>query len=854
MLWEWISDALVTLPGCNEELFQRLLIEKRLRFSNRELHIDIVDGSNARLVCAALNTRKNLFLVLPDNSVYRPAFLCAIAVVQTWLDIRYLFRRSSLHGQTILYFGSTVGIREQLRNISISNVNLAEAFRQQDLGRRNITPLSGSRSTTKQFSVGLPKIVTIYAPADPVEIIKKYKPEWIGVDCSDTTRLSWLESLLQYAKQRNITVIGWGNNPLSECVTHFARYGLIFCWPMQLISEVSSTHRHKEDLKSVLHPLATTQYRPIIMKGSSVDALESVLRKAGHLLIQATQYISGRLDKDAIRIHWRYLRSLEMLSVPFSFYEAEVGKYWGIQTFSKLQKACQSFRDACHHDYREVAHFLEEANICFEAALEDIQKNGEPLWDALTNICIETPPSGQARFIIFTSQARKQLFLFALLARHNITESDLSTINIWVASLSELHYKIHKQASALHNQREESPFALPQMLSPYPLLVGLPSPSLTPKLLPVLLNRYVDVLIYRYQNASLMRRVSEWRQALKGNISQMASVISQLSGINEPAVPDEKDFQSDVAEPIGIEIKSGLNIRIPRNELLWQPLDPIEEVARLLAADEEMIEDDIAIVEHTLRLGEVSLEEEVWCENAIEVLFDQSWQAIFAPDETINVIITGSSGQHLDNRYVRSLQPRDRIVAIPGQRRQSLYDLLISRVHKHPSIELHLAFIRRWQEDFVAAYQQWRQHGVRNLDELLKLMREKGSDLTSPFTLRQWLWGQTLCPDDAKDLLRLAEILSMEFVGQYYRKIHFGANVLRGLHRSLSKRLNRWLKQEIEGLAVGGEDDIINAELGLTFEDFRNSLLILQVGTVRTITGPFLYSSLGRLEKQSNDE
>jgi len=848
MPWEWISDTLLTLLGCNEGLLKKLLVENRLRFNNQELHIDVVDICSTRLICAALSTHKNLFVNLSDNLVYRPAFLCAIAIVQTWLDSHYFFRKPSLHQQTLLYFGATVGIREQLRGTTIGNVNLAEVFRQQDLGKRTTTPISSTKSSlvTTQSTVGLPQVVTIYAPADPIAIIKKYKPEWIAIDCGDAPHLSWLEPLLHYANQNNISVISWGHNSLSECIAQFSVYSLVFCWPMRLIRELPPPHQAKEALKSVLQPIRTTQFRPIIMKGTSVDTLEAVFRKAGQFLVQAMQYTSGRLDGDAIRVHWRYLRSLEMVSVPFDFYEAEVGKYWGIQSFSQLQKACQSFRDACYQDYPKVAYYLEETNACFEAALADIQTSGTPLWNALTNLCIEDLPLGEARFITFTSQARKQLFLFALLARHNITESDLSTFNIWVVSLDELRYKIQ-------NQKDDNPFVLLQTLHPHILLVGLPSPSLTPKLLPVLLNDFVDILIYRYQNASLMKRIEEWTQALEANTSQMISVLSQLGGISGPVAPHQKDAQLNVSEPIGIEIKSGKKTRISRDELLWQPLDPIQEATNLFAVNEEMIDDDIAIIERIPHTGKTDLlEEEVWCENAIEVLFDQGWQSIFAPDETVNVIITGSSGRHLDARYVRSLQQKDSIIAIPGQRRQSVYALLISRVHRHPSIELHLAFIRHWQEDFVVAYQRWRQHGVRNLDELLKLLQERGSNLTTSAALRQWLWGNILCPEDAEDLYRLAEVLTMDFVRQYYKHIHQAAHRLRGLHRSLSRRLNRWLNQEAAGLTVGGSNEIIDAELGLTFEDFRNSLLILRVETIQTVRGPFLRSSLGRLEKKTN--
>jgi hypothetical protein len=284
--------------------------------------------------------------------------------------------------------------------------------------------------------------------------------------------------------------------------------------------------------------------------------------------------------------------------------------------------------------------------------------------------------------------------------------------------------------------------------------------------------------------------------------------------------------------------------------------DPVSEVSRLLQVDEDIDDDDSTVSLDTDESAEPTDPEDPspWCHSAIEVEFDQGWQARFAPDETINVIVTSPSGQHTDERYIRSLQLGDRVVVIHGQRRQSLYHLIILRVHHHPAIELHLALIRRWQEDFAVAYSRWRQHGVRNLEKLLRQMQQLGSPLVSSLTLRQWLRGDTLCPQDEQDLHRLAEVLDLGFVQQYQRRIYQAANRLRGLHRGLAHRLSRWLEQQAAGLTTGSDDDVIDAELGLTFGDFRNSLMILHVTAVRTVTGLFTRSDLGKLERSISYE
>jgi dihydropteroate synthase len=116
-------------------------------------------------------------------------------------------------------------------------------------------------------------------------------------------------------------------------------------------------------------------------------------------------------------------------------------------------------------------------------------------------------------------------------------------------------------------------------------------------------------------------------------------------------------------------------------------------------------------------------------------------------------------------------------------------------------------------------------------------------------TLRGWLSGNILCPEDPEDLRRLAEVLEMSFVVSHHQRIYQAAKRLRGLHRVLARRLNSWLEEQASGSVKAKDDDVLDAELGITFGDFHNSLLILRVQEVQPIMGLFLRSSLGRFER-----
>jgi len=457
----------------------------------------------------------------------------------------------------------------------------------------------------------------------------------------------------------------------------------------------------------------------------------------------------------------------------------------------------------------------------------------------------------EARLITFLSRARKQLFLLALLARCNLVQEDLEEVSTWVASVDDLR-RWTRQLAEGGGAYEDGALDAPDMnLSWRPLLVGLPGAQLTPKLAPVLTQKNVDVLLYPHQGNAFARRMSEWSRLLNPDGSKSLRTLRALGCSSCPSIEPPSAIRIGEEDPAVFNVRNGRVVGRASVTRLWEPEDETDSIARLLRTVEDLDEEEAPPIEIRVANSETEADEsptqETWCDSALEVTFAGGWSVLFDPDEQVNVLVATQSGTRLDRRYVRSLRSDNRVLLIHGQRRQNLYDLIVSRIHRNPVIELHVALVRRWQDDFAVAYRRWKRRGELNLDKLLVQMRERGSDLTNSFTLRQWLWRSTLCPHDREDLRRLAEVLDMGFVKEHYRRIDKAAGRLRGLHRGLSNRLNRWLEQESTGTATQRDEDVIDEDLGLRFGDFRSSLQVLTVEETATVRGPFLRATLGRV-------
>ncbi len=349
--WDGVDRALLGLPGCGDDLFDRLWVKRGMSFEPSQHTADSIDEYSARLICANFSggANKNLFVVLPDNLLHRPALLFATALVRRWYDSRpQPGQMNTVVHPPVLYFGSAVGIREQLAHVRIRNsdVNLAEVFRQGDVGSRGSAVGKQKTRLRGGGTLDLPRVLTIYSPAEPIRILERHRPKWVAVDCGDAPNAHWLRPLLQHARKKGIMVVGWGHNPLSDSVELFRQHGEVFLWPARMPTNRLQAGNGSASLHDNLDAIfargvVETKVQPLVLSSPSVERLDEPLGKARRLLLKATRRnVLGRLDADALRAHWRCLNTLSTLSVPLNFYESESQHVWGLEPIGKLLRSC----------------------------------------------------------------------------------------------------------------------------------------------------------------------------------------------------------------------------------------------------------------------------------------------------------------------------------------------------------------------------------------------------------------------------------------------------------------------------------------------------------------------------------
>lgn len=833
--WGWIYENLSKINSYKFDVFRWL----KYSLVCEGKFLDKIDDFTTLLFKASIDNRDQLMAVLPDNLEVRSPLILSAILILKWAD----YTDQSERGKKALYFDTRIGIRQQLSKTKLvgSKINFGHLFPQIHLSERK--SIKSEYEDDEIWDVHLPIVVCSYSPVDPKQIIKGYFPDWIAVNCGDLPKIEWLEPLFQYALEQKIPVIAWTSNPFFEGLQILRESGFpIFTWP-QSILENSNVRKELNTFHGV---------KPVFIRGT----IESILLSAHRNLTKASRMAENRLSKDACLIGWNLLRSMEVLSAPLSIYEAELYSHWGLRSINHLSTAFSHFTDIFETEDPNFYNTLQEIRGSLNEFYGYLGTIGPPFWLALL-IIIENCRNSQIQTdIVFPSEGRKDIFIRALLARKNLSDEDLENYGIRILSLKQyrknrVKYGVDSVVLTGGNGSNQVSTRTQR------ILVGFPSNVLTPSLDTMLLENSLSILLYNYQDSALSKQIIRWNEFLNPDLQKNLEVVKRYINTDFPEIQvTENNGQIIKVEPEYIEIPDS-NLISNKNVYtkVFEPIDPIDEIESILKYQGG---EDIEQQYNEKGFSSIDYEDngKLWVEEALEVRFNDGWKCLFGFDDKAQVLFNTQNGRDKDLRYVRSLSIGDEVLFIHGENRENLYDLMISRIHEIPAIETHLSMIIRWQEDFVKALRIKSEtpeyKDLNSFEKLLERMVERGSQITSVQTLHVWFKGQVIAPEDPEDLRRLAEELDMKFVYRNYRAINAAARRLRDLHRKLSMALNKWLIESSLNIVENNADiyKSIDDQLGLTLQDFKDSIIVLQVRSINALNGPFYKENLGKLERE----
>ena len=824
--WQSIYTFLNQLASSQDTFFREVWGNSRLKFGDSTNQIDDVDMYTAQLVCSAQNQPEPVLVVLPDEASHRIPILFATVLLRQAFNNVY----SNRNPQNVVYFGPTASIRDHLSRTYCGEFCLKEIFNQTDLKKT-----FDFNKPTQSFQNRVPHVIFSNMPINPAQIIDIYRPAWCFIDLGNGERLNWFPSCLTTLQQKQTPIIACVQNPLSDAIQRCEQAGWqVFRWPYLM---------HNKTLDEGV------SVQPLVLQGETVESHAEQYQHVYRSLYALSKKAKGKFASDSLQVIRQYASNLEQLIAPYKFYEAESRRFWGIYSLSDSQQTAQRFVESLKNDNSPLSESLYQVCERLNQIHQQLQLMEEPpLWRTLYNFCVPELEKDSVRLLVFPSEARKTLFALALLAYHNFSTDDLASINVWLVGLKRFN-QWQREREKHQGQEEVYDSGIPPLEKLWhPLLIGVPRQDA--KYAALLRSSKLDILLYQHQTRGFQYNINQWNQAIHDNHPANLRALSVLtpSGQQLPIRNNGNRISKRVviATPRQWKVEESEEVVLPKAKELFRVPERVDEVAWLMQSDNNVSPDEQVLLDQTSSKTEIIPHKEMTTDWITHVIFQEGFHVQFPQNATVQLVLETNMGRQLDERSVRSLRVNDIVMFIHGQNRQNLYELIVSRIHAHPSIALYISLIQRWQEEIA-------ERAIKSnlvLEEILNQMRQRGSRLQTPQTIRFWIDGQVLCPNDPSDLQRIAEILKMSFTRQYYQEIARAATRLRGIHIGLSRRLNQWLQHGPVEASSDQIDDFIDTELGITFSDFQDALRLLTVKETKQEEGIFLISDLGKLSKE----
>lgn len=841
--WSTLDEKVSSILKYNDTLGYKY-IDGNIIYEGCKYQQDFIDKLSAAVALNIQKKRDQIIIIYPNNDPLRISMLFSSLAVIDWI----IYSNNSKRNPTFLYFGPISLLRNYLNKSSIK-------FGRKKISFSNLVPQAKCDSLNNDiiWEAYIPKIFSTYLPIDPISIVQKTNPDLIIINGLNMFgKVNWLIPTLKYSKENSVPIVVLSDNPFSQIAQDCLNQGCkSFFWPCNNRFEgTSSTEGDSSKRHEYFREATSINIKPIVIDSPYIQDIFKVHNN----LLAAKNLTCNRIEEDALKIGWSYLRALESLHIPLNMYDIESKNYWGIRSINSFEEAFSKFVKLINELGFKTGIYFDGAREYLNKIHRDLKISDPPLWLALAELCNNKGECDRFKGIIFPSKSRKDLFSLAILARYNIGRDKMSDDNFLLLDINEfegLQSPISNYSKSTPHQKPFEKIQIPKDI--YPILIGFPSYYITPKLNDVFkFSKDIHIMIYSYQLNTLRKYIFEWNKRFNLYFHNTMSLILSYEMDSEINYPfDERPYlllDNEFNIPVK---KSNHKPSIPSP--LFETINPIEEVSMMLDDDINDEKDGLTCIAAT-NIGNDNKPEDIEkivLEKVIEIHFEANWRAIFPQNETLKVINNNKGEIVIEDRYIDSLRIGDQILFIHGIKRQNLYDLIISRIHKHPAMEIHLALINRWHDDLIDSVLRERRLYKMTLPELLEDMQLRGSSIQSANTIQQWLNRNILCPEDPEDLRRIALSLGMPFVSQYYRRIYKSADRLRAIHRALAKKLNKWILQYSKGLLE--KDDyiyeLIDQELGLTFEDFKDSLMILRITSIEAKQGLFYQEELSKLEE-----
>ena len=192
-----------------------------------------------------------------------------------------------------------------------------------------------------------------------------------------------------------------------------------------------------------------------------------------------------------------------------------------------------------------------------------------------------------------------------------------------------------------------------------------------------------------------------------------------------------------------------------------------------------------------------------------------------------------SNAGRMETVVPAELRAGDRLVFLDEDAHQTLMGKVLEVSESVPALAVAGGWVDHWRTVLAAAYREAGSYAA-----LADRLAEHGCHLQAQ-TVRLWVIGVTLGPDDPDDIRRLGAVTGDPTLLAAHQEIHRAMRTLRGAHVRLGRRLAELTRSLGPAAAAGrlAADEVVDETSGLTAADIEAAVTVLEVTAITAVGG-----------------
>lgn len=250
----------------------------------------------------------------------------------------------------------------------------------------------------------------------------------------------------------------------------------------------------------------------------------------------------------------------------------------------------------------------------------------------------------------------------------------------------------------------------------------------------------------------------------------------------------------------------------------------------ILIEDKELDLDDIIdeIYAKETRDGEsIVPPSETKKEDLVLITFENGFQMEFPKKHMVNVL----RKDKIVRKYSTQLVQGDYVLLIDRELGKTLLHPIFDELRLEPKVKTKTKLAEIWQIK-LTKHAKENKHTEKDIHELMKVY---GTKIMHPSTIRNWRDGVVIGPRNREDIKIIGEVYNDDFLIQYWEEIGEAVSYIRGLHIKVSKYIHKRIPIMAVKALYSDDDEIIDADIGLTMRGIASRIEILKVSSVKDV-------------------